>query len=111
MNNFKEDGRQLSEAEIQTGFFYFLYFFSLGETESTWHCDHCLAYCTSPIQRMMLIMIVEQSVECGLAGEAEVVAEHPLQCHFVHMTCPGLEHGPSQWEAGDKPPELKLINS
>jgi hypothetical protein len=25
-----------------------LLFFSWGETESTWYCDHCLAYCTSP---------------------------------------------------------------
>jgi hypothetical protein len=23
-------------------------FFSWGETESTWYCGHCLAYCTSP---------------------------------------------------------------
>jgi hypothetical protein len=26
----------------------FLLFFSWGETESTWYCGHCLAYCTTP---------------------------------------------------------------
>jgi hypothetical protein len=46
-----------------------------------------------------MVMIVEQSVECELAGETEV---H----HKSHMTCPGFEPGPPRWEAGDYPPEL-----
>jgi hypothetical protein len=34
---------------------------------------------------MMMLMIVEQSVECELAGETEVLGENVLQCHFVHQ--------------------------
>jgi hypothetical protein len=33
---------------------------------------------------MMMMMIVEQSVECKLAGETEVLGEYLRQCHFVH---------------------------
>jgi hypothetical protein len=48
-------------------------------------------------------MTVEQSVEWELAGEAEVLGENVLQCHFVrqksHMTWLGLEPGPPRWEA------------
>jgi hypothetical protein len=50
-----------------------------------------------------MMMIVEQSVEYELTGETEVLGENLPQCHFVHnkthMTCPGLEPGPPQWEA------------
>jgi hypothetical protein len=50
-------------------------------------------------------MSVEQSVEWELAGETEVLGENLLQRHFVqhksHMTWPGLEPGPTRWEAGD----------
>jgi hypothetical protein len=31
-----------------------------------------------------MMMIVEQLVECELAGETEVVGENFPQCHFVH---------------------------
>jgi hypothetical protein len=33
---------------------------------------------------MMMMMIVEQSVECELAGETEVFGENLLQRHYVH---------------------------
>jgi hypothetical protein len=53
---------------------------------------------------MMMIMIVEQSVECEFSGETEVLRKNLPQCHFVHhksqMTRPGLEPGPLRWEPG-----------
>jgi hypothetical protein len=33
---------------------------------------------------MMMMIIVEQSVERELAGETEVLGENLTQCHFVH---------------------------
>jgi hypothetical protein len=30
------------------------------------------------------MVIVEQMVECELAGETEVLGENLTQCHFVH---------------------------
>jgi hypothetical protein len=44
-------------------------------------------------------------VEWRIAGETEVLKENLPQRHFVHlkshMTRPGLEPGPPQWEASD----------
>jgi hypothetical protein len=51
------------------------------------------------------MMIVEQSVECELAGETEVLREILPQCPFVHhkshMAWPGLEARPPLLEAGE----------
>jgi hypothetical protein len=51
------------------------------------------------------MMNVEKSMEWELAGETEVLGENLPQYHFVHhkshMTWPGLEPEPPQWEAGD----------
>jgi hypothetical protein len=50
-------------------------------------------------------VIVEQLVECELAGEAEGLGENLPQRHFVHnkshMSRSGLEPGPPWWEASD----------
>jgi hypothetical protein len=75
----------------------FLFHFLMGwDWESTWYCDYCLAYCTS--LRWKIMVIVDQSVECKLAGETELLGENLHQCRLVyhkpHMT------SPPRWEAG-----------
>jgi hypothetical protein len=52
-----------------------------------------------------VIMMLENLVEWRLAGETELLGENQPQCHFVHhkshLTRPGLEPGPPQWEASE----------
>jgi hypothetical protein len=54
---------------------------------------------------IIVCVCVKQSVKWELAREPEVLGENQPQRHFVHqkshMTWPGLEPGPPQWEAGD----------
>jgi hypothetical protein len=50
-----------------------------------------------------MMVIAEQSVECELAGETEVLEKKNLsQCQFVHqkshMTWPGPQSGQPHWE-------------
>jgi hypothetical protein len=56
-----------------------------------------------------MMMIVEESVKCELAGETEVLGENLPQWHIVHhkshMTWPGLEPG----RRGGKPATNRLI--
>jgi hypothetical protein len=51
------------------------------------------------------MMSVEQSAE-WLARETEVTGINLLQCHLVHhnshLTRPGIEPGPLQWEATNR---------
>jgi hypothetical protein len=57
------------------------------------------------LYKLQMRVNVEQLAEWRLAGETEVLGENLPQRHFVHrkshMTRPGLEPGPSRWEASD----------
>jgi hypothetical protein len=52
-----------------------------------------------------MMITVEQSAECELAGKTEVLGENVPQCHFVHhkahMTSPELKPELPRSEAGD----------
>jgi hypothetical protein len=49
-----------------------------------------------------MMVIVEQLVECELAGDTEALGESLPQRHFIgrksHMIRPGLETGPPRWK-------------
>jgi hypothetical protein len=47
-----------------------------------------------------MMMIMEQSVECELAGETEALTVNLPQCHFVRHKSYMIEPGPPRWEAG-----------
>jgi hypothetical protein len=56
--------------------------------------------------RVIVKMIVENQMECRLAGETEVLGRNPAPAPLLsitksHMTRPGFEPGPPRWEAGD----------
>jgi hypothetical protein len=69
------------------------------QTGSTRHVGQLLAYCTCPGWLRM-----ENLVE-WMTGETEVLGENLPPRHFVHhkshLTRPGIEPGPPQWEASD----------
>jgi hypothetical protein len=58
---------------------------------------------TGLLYQPWMTMSVAQSVQC-LAGETEVLGDNVPQIPFVHhkshMSWPGLEPGPRQWEVG-----------
>jgi hypothetical protein len=56
--------------------------------------------------RVIVKMIVDNQMECRLAGETEVLGRKPAPAPLSsitksHMTRLGFEPGPPPWEAGD----------
>jgi hypothetical protein len=49
-----------------------------------------------------MMINVEQSVECELAGETEVLGENLSQCHFVHYKSHITEVGSNSGRHGGK---------
>jgi hypothetical protein len=77
-----------------------------GQTGSTQHVFHWMAYCTCPGWLWWWRILVEWR----LAGETEVFGENLPPLHFVHqkshLTRPGFEPGPPRWEAQAVSPRL-----
>jgi hypothetical protein len=54
------------------------------------------------------MMIMEQSVECELAGETEVLGKNLLQCQFVHNKSTWPKPGFNSDRRGGKPVTNRL---
>jgi hypothetical protein len=58
----------------------------------------------------VIVMMMENLVEWRLEGKTEVLGENLPQRHFFYhksqLARPGLETGPTGWEANDWPLEL-----
>jgi hypothetical protein len=94
---------------IHAAFLYYYYYYYYYYIIPEWVWDRLVLWplfglSCSP-RWYIIIIIVEQLVECQLAGETEVLGENLPQCHSAHhkshMTWPGLEPEPPRWETGD----------